>query len=105
MSSIQSIPLGEIPDRFEQVGLTPDCMIDTLDTLIQRWAAVDQHYEMTCDFIHNEMELNEEEAGMFLVYAVDELTRVAGEIRRLHLTGKLLAFSVSKHSLLLTLAD
>lgn len=107
MSFTQSIPLGEIPDRFEQVGLTNECMVDTLNLLIHQWAAVDHciHYEMTCNFINSEMDLTEDEAGMFLVYTVDELIRVGSEIRQATLTGRLLAFLVSKYVILLTFAD
>lgn len=105
MAFIQSIPLGEIPDRFEQIGLTTDCMAMVLGALLPRWGAVDDHYGMTCDFIHNEMELDEEEAGMFLVYAVDELVRVAWAFRQATLTGRLMTYTISGYVILLTYAE
>lgn len=105
MAFIQTIPLGEIPDRFEQAGLTPDCMADFLSVLFERWSVADHHYEMTCDFIHNEMDLDDEQAGMFLVYTIDELVRVASAARQATLTGKLLAYTVSDYVILLTFAE
>lgn len=104
MTSIQSIPLGEIPDRFEQVGLTTDCMVEYLTTLIKLWVNTDTPYEITCDFIHNEMDMDEE-AGMFLVYAMDALMRVAGDVRIVSLTGRLESFKVTVYVILLTLTD
>jgi hypothetical protein len=82
-------------------------MVDLLNTLLPRWAATDEchHYEMTCGFINNELDLDEDAAGMFLVYTVDELVRVAADIRRAALTGRLLAFTVTKYVILLTLAE
>lgn len=105
MAFIQTIPLGEIPDRFEQAGLTPDCMADFLSVLFERWSVTDHHYEMTCDFIHNEMDLDDEQAGMFLVYTIDELMRVGAAARQATLTGKLLTYMVSDHVILLTFAE
>lgn len=102
--SIQSIPLGEIPDRFEQVGLTRDCMVEYLTTLIGLWVNTDDHYNMTCDFIHNEMDMDEE-AGMFLVYTIDALMRVASDVRAVSLTGRLESFKVTAYVILLTLTD
>lgn len=100
---IQSIALGVIPDRIEQVGLTTDCMISYLSTLIELWRNTDDHYDLTCDFIHNEMDMADE-SGMFLVYTIDELMRVASEVRSVALTGKLLSFKVTAYVILLTIA-
>lgn len=104
MSPIQSIYLGKIPDRFEQVQLTVDCMIVYLTALIEMWMVTENPYSETCDFIHNEMDMDDE-AGMFLVYTIDELMRVADEVRSVALTGQLESFKVTNHLILLTLSD
>lgn len=102
-TKVQSIALGSIPDRFEQVCLTSDCMIEYMTSLIGLWIHTDDPYNMTCNFIHNEMDMDDE-SGMFLVYTIDELMRVAGVVRTVSLTGRLLSFKVTAQVILLTIA-
>lgn len=104
MSVIQSVPLGYIADWFDDARLD---MPELLGQLIQRWASTDVaiHYELTCNFINNEMGLDEDYAEDFLNFTVNELVQAGAEVRRLALTGKLLAYTVTSYVILLTLAE
>ena len=86
------------------LGNQVDCVIVYLTALIEMWMVTENPYSETCDFIHNEMDMDDE-AGKFLVYTIDELMRVAGEVRSVALTGQLESFKVTNHLILLTLSD
>lgn len=104
MTYSQSIPLGDVPDWFDCAGLD---MEELLGALIQRWSRIDTsiHYELTCNFINNEMGLDEDDAEDFLDGTVNELVRVGADIRIAIETCRLLAFTVSRYVVLLTFSE
>ena len=103
MHTTKSIPLGKIPSCFEQCDFTEDETVSIMSSLVQLWRFNDHPYDMTCEYINTELDLEDTMAGMLIVYSIDALMEVAAQIRALALSGKFRRYSVFLYTIIVEL--
>lgn len=100
-----SVSLGLIPDYFHQAGFTAAETKTILSMMMQLWRCNDHNYDLTCEFIRTEIDLDEMTAQLFIVLCINELYAIAEHVRALALTGKLQRWIVCDHVILLELDE
>lgn len=102
---IQSVSLGQIPDYFHQCGFTTAETNTILSMMVQLWRLNDLHYDLTCEFIRTEIDLDEMTAQLFIVLCISELVTIATLIREAALTGRLQRWYINEYVILLEFDD
>jgi hypothetical protein len=102
---IQSVSLGLIPDYFHQCGFTDAETKTILSMMMQLWRCNDHNYDLTCEFIRTEIDLDELTAQTFIVLCINELYEIAEQVRAIALTGKLQRWTVCDYVILLELDE
>lgn len=102
---IKSISLGNLPNIFMLYGFFNDEVNCIFQILISLWKCNDNNYDLTCEYIRTEMDLDELRAQLLINDTAFHLNVVATQIRNVALTGKLIRYNVIGSVILLEVND
>lgn len=105
MITVKTIWLKNVADIFSNYGFFNDEVNCILAILINLWKYNDDNYDITCEYIRTEMDLDEVRAQLLINESIHLLLDPANQIRLLYRTGKLIRYNVIGSVIILEVED
>lgn len=102
---IKTIWLKNTAEVFSRYDFFLDEVTCILTILVGIWRSNDNGYDITCEYIRTEMDLDEIRAQFLINESIHMLAPIADEIRALSLTGRLIRYNVLGNVIILEVDD